>query len=90
MAIDFYFSDLTPEAQQRLLKAQGLSCAEEGNYDMDILPIFTLETDDYFEDHDHEEVPSEEKLALNDQIHSAAARSSETQNAEAPVKDPTR
>ena len=46
MAIDFYFSDLTPEAQQRYLKAQGLSCAKDGNYDMDILPIFTLETDE--------------------------------------------
>ena len=45
MAIDFYFSDLTPDAQQRCLKAQGLSCAEDGNYDMDSLPIFTLETD---------------------------------------------
>lgn len=46
MAIDFYFSDLTSEAQQRFLKAQGLSCAQDGNYDMDILPVFTLETDD--------------------------------------------
>ena len=46
MAIDFYFSDLTPEAQQRFLKAQGLSCAEDGNYDMDNLPIFILENDD--------------------------------------------
>ena len=45
MAIDFYFSDLTPDAQQRFLKAQGLSCAQDGNYDMDILPIFILETD---------------------------------------------
>lgn len=46
MTIDFYFSDLTPDAQQRFLKAQGPSCAEDGNYDMDILPIFTLEHDD--------------------------------------------
>ena len=46
MAIDFYFSDLTPEAQRRFLKAQGLSCAEDGNYDMNILPIFTFEIDD--------------------------------------------
>lgn len=46
MANDFYFSDLTPDAQQRFLKAKGLSCAKDGNYDMDILPIFTLETDD--------------------------------------------
>lgn len=43
MSEAFYFSDLTPEAQARFLKAQGLSCAEDGNYDMDILPIFELE-----------------------------------------------
>lgn len=43
MAEDFYFSDLTPEAQKRFLKAQGLSCAEDGNYDTDLVPIFTLE-----------------------------------------------
>lgn len=40
--VDFYFSDLTPEARVRFLEAQGLSDAAEGNYDMDINPIFTL------------------------------------------------
>lgn len=43
MSIDFYFSDLTPTAQRRLLAAQGLSCAEDGNYDLDIVPLFTLD-----------------------------------------------
>jgi len=46
--IEFYFSDLTPDAQERLLKAQGLSCAADGNYDMDIIPLFSIhvETED--------------------------------------------
>ncbi len=43
--IDFFFSDLTPEAQQRLLDAQGLKDASEGNYDLDIIPIFVLEVE---------------------------------------------
>ena len=43
---EFYFSDLTPEAQDRFLKAQGLSSAAEGNYDMDVIPIFTIEVDE--------------------------------------------
>lgn len=46
--VDFYFSDLAPEAQARFLKAHGLSDAAEGNYDMDIIPVFTVhvETED--------------------------------------------
>ena len=49
--VEFYFSDLTPEAQERFLKAQGLSSAAEGNYDMDIIPIFTVnvETEDAYD-----------------------------------------
>ena len=39
----FYFSDLTPEAQQRFLRLQNLSCPEDGNYDMDLVPILVLE-----------------------------------------------
>ncbi len=42
----FYYSDLTPEAQRRFLAAQGLSKPEEGNYDTDIIPIFTIEGED--------------------------------------------
>lgn len=38
----FYFSDLTPEAQQRYLRSQGLTCAAEGNLDLDIVPLFTV------------------------------------------------
>ena len=43
MIEEFYYSDLTPEAQQRFLRAQGLTCASDGNYDMDIVPLFVLE-----------------------------------------------
>jgi len=41
--VEFYFSDLRPEAQQRFLSAQGLASAEEGNYDLDIVPLFSVE-----------------------------------------------
>lgn len=43
MSIDFYFSDLNTEAQERYLKAQGLSDPKEGNYDLDLIPLFTVE-----------------------------------------------
>lgn len=43
--IEFFFSDLTSDAQQRFLEAQGLKYATEGNYDWDIIPIFELEVD---------------------------------------------
>ena len=43
MSEAFYFSDLKPEAQAKFLKAQGLASASDGNYDMDIIPIFELE-----------------------------------------------
>ena len=43
MSIDFYFSDLTPEAQERFLKAQGISEPKEGNYDLDLIPLFTVD-----------------------------------------------
>ena len=46
MSEEFYISDLTPEAQSRFLKAQGLSCASDGNYDMDVVPVFVLETNE--------------------------------------------
>lgn len=47
---EFYYSDLTPDAQERFLKAHGLSSAAEGNYDLDIIPIFTIEVDETIED----------------------------------------
>lgn len=43
MKEEFYFSDLKPEAQQRFLRLQNLSCPEDGNYDMDLVPILVLE-----------------------------------------------
>lgn len=46
MSEEFFFSDLTPEAQVRFLKAQGLTCPADGNYDMDIVPILVLEATD--------------------------------------------
>ena len=46
MTEEFYFSDLTPEAQKRFLAAQGLARAKDGNYDLDLVPIFTLETEE--------------------------------------------
>ena len=39
----FYFSDLKPEAQQRFLRAQNLMCPEDGNYDVDLVPLLVLE-----------------------------------------------
>ena len=39
---EIYFSDLTPEAQERFLAACGLSSASEGNYD--VLPITAIST----------------------------------------------
>ena len=43
MSVDFYYSDLCPEAQERFLKAQGIIEPKEGNFDMDIVPLFTVE-----------------------------------------------
>ena len=40
ISIDAYFPDLTPMARRRLLKAQEFSCAENGDYDPDIVPLF--------------------------------------------------
>ena len=43
---EIYFSDLTPEAQERFLASCGLSSAAEGNYDVfPITAISTLEMD---------------------------------------------
>ncbi|MDY5338674.1 MAG: hypothetical protein SPG83_03900 [Intestinimonas sp.] len=39
---EIYFSDLTPEAQERLLASCGLSSAAEGNYD--VFPIADIPT----------------------------------------------
>ena len=39
---EIYFSDLTPEAQERFLASCGLSNAAEGNYD--VFPITAIPT----------------------------------------------
>ena len=41
--IPIYFSDLKEDAQKRLLEAQGLITRSEGNYDLDIMPLFELD-----------------------------------------------
>lgn len=41
--ISIYFSDLKEEAQQLVLEAQGLKTPADGNYDLDIVPLFELE-----------------------------------------------
>ncbi len=37
--VEIYFSDLTPEAQQRVLDAAGITDPKEANWDGDILPL---------------------------------------------------
>lgn len=41
--IPIYFSDLKEDAQKRLLETQGLKTPSEGNYDLDIMPLFELD-----------------------------------------------
>ncbi len=41
--ISIYFSDLNEEAQKRVLEVQGLRTPAEGNYDLDIVPLFELD-----------------------------------------------
>jgi len=41
--ISIYFSDLKEETQQLVLEAQGLNTPIDGNYDLDIVPLFELE-----------------------------------------------
>ena len=44
--LNIFYSDLNKEAQQAVLDFWGLHSAEEGNLDIDIVPLFTLETND--------------------------------------------
>lgn len=44
--LDIYFSDLTPEAQKRVLDLYGYRNPAEGNLDMDIVPLFILRHDE--------------------------------------------
>ena len=45
MSVEVFISDLTPEAQTRVLDALGIATAEEGNYD--VFPLFTVEEQDW-------------------------------------------
>ncbi len=36
---EIYFSDLTPEAQERALEAAGIKDPKEANWDLNIVPI---------------------------------------------------
>lgn len=57
-SFELYFSDLNESAQKRLLKAAGAKDPKEMNWDMDILPIasidFELETAVDFESEDED------------------------------------
>lgn len=44
--MDIYFSDLNEKAQQAVLDFFVLQSAKDGNYDIDIIPLFTLEAAD--------------------------------------------
>lgn len=44
--IPIYFSDLKEETQKLVLEAQGLRTPTEGNYDLDIVPLFELELEE--------------------------------------------
>lgn len=45
MYLEIFFSDLNPDAQQRLLEFYGYSDSKDGNLDLDIIPLCILETD---------------------------------------------
>lgn len=44
MSFEIFFSDLNPDAQQRLLAFYGYTAPKEGNFDLDIVPLCTLES----------------------------------------------
>lgn len=47
-SVQIFFNDLTPEAQERVLEAAGLSSAEEANWD--VIPLAVL---DYEEEEEY-------------------------------------
>lgn len=47
MYFEIYFSDLNPDAQQRLLTFYGYSDPKDGNFDLDIVPLCILEIDNH-------------------------------------------
>ena len=58
---EIYFSDLTPEAQERFLASCGLSSAAEGNYD--VFPITAIPTPEM----DRESAGTSENGACNEE-----------------------
>lgn len=44
--VEIYFSDLTEDAQQRVLAAAGIKDPKEANWDNDIVPLATLSFED--------------------------------------------
>ena len=44
---NIFFSDLTEEAQKRLMEIVGIKDPKEMNWDMDILPIATMDVEEY-------------------------------------------
>lgn len=44
--MEIYFSDLTPDAQKRLLATAGISDPKEANWDLDIVPIAVFDATD--------------------------------------------
>lgn len=43
VTIEIYFSDLKEDAQQRILKAVNAKSAKEMNWDIDIIPIASID-----------------------------------------------
>lgn len=41
--MDIYFSDLNTDAQKRLMEETGISDPKEANWDLDIVPIASIE-----------------------------------------------
>lgn len=52
---EIYFSDLNEDAQKRLLDFVNAKSASDMNWDMDIIPIATFDTEDDDEDEETEE-----------------------------------
>lgn len=44
---EIFFSDLNEEAQKRLMEVVGITDPKEMNWDMDILPIATMDVEEY-------------------------------------------
>jgi hypothetical protein len=45
-SFEIHFSDLTDDAQKRFLEFMGMKDPTEGNYDMDIVPLASIDIDE--------------------------------------------